>query len=133
MRSAAGSRRPVSDDCVDIRRSVDPEDAGIASEPALLSTGELTGSGNRKVERFFEVALAGDVHQQLPVPQRLPGRSARGLLSKPSDFVQEPLGHLLLVSSGDPRIEIGSIPSHRSPRLWPVEGPEATVRSGLRL
>ena len=94
-----------------MRGCFDAEVAGIAPEPALLSTGELTGSGNREVERFFEAALAGDVHQQLPVPQRLPGRSARGLLSEPTDFIQKPLGHLLLVSRGDPRIEIGSIPS----------------------
>ena len=111
MRSAAGGRRPVFDDYVDIRRSIDPEDAGISSEPALLSAGELTGSGDREVECLLEAALACDVHQELSVSQRLLGRSARGLLGEPSDLVQEPLGHLLLVSRCDSHIEVGSIPS----------------------
>jgi hypothetical protein len=60
---------------LDFLPAVDPTDAGITSEPSLLSTREAPGSLTSQVHGVLEGGVPAQMIQELLVPQRLPRRA----------------------------------------------------------
>src|SRR5262245_22234536 len=83
---------------------VEPRDARVPPEPRALPAGEPAGAPDRQLDRLVQVPVAGEVVDQLGVPERLArgARHAPGLGEQATDLVEEAGGHLRLVALLDP-------------------------------
>src|SRR5918997_1487417 len=86
-----------------IVRRLQPPDAGVASEPRPLPTGEPPGAPDGQLEALVEGRLPLEVTDQLAVAQGLAGGAGQPPLvrEQPAGLVEEAVGHLPVVAGLD--------------------------------
>ena len=89
---------------------IDPADAGIATEPALLAPGELLRPGDGELYGLVEPGLAVEVGQQLLVAERLAGgagQPAGAIVQGPATSARKPASIWARETGLDALVELG--------------------------